>query len=388
MDIGKYKQAMSYLLNQNATLKTFVINPDARLIDNDPEPVEGFAEGGRVGFQLGGLENIQKLSNEKYKFISRRGGVQTSKTFNTLEETIKFRDSYNEKYPKEKAIFKKNYGNKEKLEKLEQTVLESNKDLYNALSKEEAAKRAGYTSAANLSGRKEMTRIFNNLIPIENKISNHFNDILKNIDNIPYQDIVDAGGFNKYLAKPFGTDAIKNSRKVSNVYSRPEFKDLRDMVKTMSNPQVIETYGNKDMYIGEVIDNLDTKKAGQRLKGGSLTDDIIMTADRSVKAGNKDIQFLTKPGSVDASDIVFKWNGKLYGKNIDEYKGKKVNNLTTDLYKLPEFGEYIEARNKLNTLRDKISRYSKSWSIKTLIDLSTPTWVLILYEFDIIILFW
>jgi hypothetical protein len=374
MEIGKYKQAMSYLLNSNATLKTFVINPEAKLIDNDSKPIEGFEEGGRVGFQLGGLENIQKLSNGKYKFISRRGGVQTSKTFNTLEETIKFRDSYNEKYPKEKAIFKKNYGNKEKLEKLEQTVLESNKDLYNALSKEEAAKRAGYTSAANLSGRKEMTRIFNNLIPIENKISNHFNDILKNIDNIPYQDIVDAGGFNRYLAKPFGTDAIKNSRKVSNVYSRPEFKDLRDMVKTMSNPQVIETYGNKDMYIGEVIDNLDTKKAGQRLKGGSLTDDIIMTADRSVKAGNKDIQFLTKPGSVDASDIVFKWNGKLYGKNIDEYKGKKVNNLTTDLYKLPEFGEYIEARNKLNTLRDKIVNHPVSGEPITIDNLLRETY--------------
>ena len=38
MDIGKYKQAMSYLLNSNATLKTFVINPDAKLIDNDPKP--------------------------------------------------------------------------------------------------------------------------------------------------------------------------------------------------------------------------------------------------------------------------------------------------------------------------------------------------------------
>jgi len=373
MEIGKYKQALSHLLKDDP-LKNITFNSEARLVDNDPKPIESFEKGGRVGFQLGGLENIQKLSNGKYKFISRRGGEQTSKTFNTLEETIKFRDSYNERYPKEKAIFKKNYGNKEKLEKLEQIVLESNKNLYNSLSKEEAAKRAGYTSAANLSGRKEMTRIFNNLIPVEDKITNHFNDILKNIDNIPYQDIVDAGGFNKYLAKPFGTDAIKNSKKVSNVYSRPEFKDLRDMVKTMSNPQVIETYGNKDMYIGEVIDNLDTKKAGQRLKGGNLTDDIIMTADRSVKAGNKDIQFLTKPGSVDASDIVFKWNGKLYGKNIDEYKGKKVNNLTTDLYKLPEFGEYIEARDKLNTLRDKIVNHPVSGEPITIDNLLRETY--------------
>jgi len=51
MDIGKYKQAMSYLLNSNATLKTFILNPDAKLIDNDPNPIES----GRVGLADGGL---------------------------------------------------------------------------------------------------------------------------------------------------------------------------------------------------------------------------------------------------------------------------------------------------------------------------------------------
>ena len=321
MGIGSYKEAERYRMRTNKNLtRTFYLDT-RRTLDEEP-----FS-----------LEQVQNTPSPETNYQT-----EVDPQFRQLELAEGGRVGF------------KFGGNVDKLKKLEQIILESNKDLYNALSKEEAAKRAGYTSAANLSGRKEMTRIFNNLIPIENKISNHFNDILKNIDNIPYQDIVDAGGFNKYLAKPFGTDAIKNSRKVSNVYNRPEFKDLRDIVKTTSNPQVIETYGNKDMFIGEVIDNLDTKKAGQRLKGGNLTDDIIQTADRSIKAGNKNIQFLTKPGSVNASDIVFKWNGKLYGKNIDEYKGKKVNNLTTDLYKLPEFNEFINARNELNTLRDKI----------------------------------
>ena len=50
MDIGKYKQAMSYLLNDKATLKTFALNPDAKLSDNDPI---GYATGGRVGFKDG-----------------------------------------------------------------------------------------------------------------------------------------------------------------------------------------------------------------------------------------------------------------------------------------------------------------------------------------------
>jgi len=317
MGIGSYKEAERYRMRTNKNLTRGFYLDTKRTLDEEPFAWEQSQDAGIM--QPG-------ISNPQFRQLELAEGGRVGFKFG---------------------------GNVDKLKKLEQIILESNKDLYNALSKEEAAKRAGYTSAANLSGRKEMTRIFNNLIPIENKISNHFNDILKNIDNIPYQDIVDAGGFNKYLAKPFGTDAIKNSRKVSNVYNRPEFKDLRDIVKTISNPQVIETYGNKDMFIGNVIDNLDTKKGSQRLKGGNLTDDIIVIAERSKTAGNKNIQFLNKPGLVDASDIVFKWNGKLYGKNIDEYKGKKVNNLTTDLYKLPEFNEYLKAREKLNNLRDK-----------------------------------
>jgi hypothetical protein len=58
MDIGKYKQAMSYLLNQNATLKTFVINPEAKLIDNDPAPIYSYKDGGKVIIgRPGGIAN-------------------------------------------------------------------------------------------------------------------------------------------------------------------------------------------------------------------------------------------------------------------------------------------------------------------------------------------
>jgi hypothetical protein len=60
MDIGKYKQAMSYLLNPNSTLKTFTLNPDAKLSDNDPI---GYATGGRVGYAEGTPFNYNALSN-------------------------------------------------------------------------------------------------------------------------------------------------------------------------------------------------------------------------------------------------------------------------------------------------------------------------------------
>ena len=149
MDIGKYKQAMSYLLNSNAALKTFTLDPDARLTDNDPEMVIS-PQDILPKNPIPNMQSAPGIPDPRFRQLELAGGGRVGFKFG---------------------------GNVDKLKKLEQTVLESNKDLYNALSKEEVAKRAGYTSAANLSGRKEMTRIFNNLIPIENKISNHFNDI-------------------------------------------------------------------------------------------------------------------------------------------------------------------------------------------------------------------
>ena len=68
MEISKYKQAMKYLLDDNAPLKTFVINPDARLVDNDPRPqteLLGLANGGRVGFSGGGSGNYERKIPEE-----------------------------------------------------------------------------------------------------------------------------------------------------------------------------------------------------------------------------------------------------------------------------------------------------------------------------------
>ena len=83
MEISKYKQAMKYLLNDNAPLKTFVINPDARLVDNDPRPQTeslSLANGGRVGFDLGGLS---KLPDGRYQYRGSRSKKQTRKIFKT-----------------------------------------------------------------------------------------------------------------------------------------------------------------------------------------------------------------------------------------------------------------------------------------------------------------
>ena len=90
MEISKYKQAMKYLLNDNAPLKTFVINPDARLVDNDPRPQTeslSLANGGRVGFKFGNLvtstnKELEKESNAQKRF-------QLKKRLEFLEQTQK-----------------------------------------------------------------------------------------------------------------------------------------------------------------------------------------------------------------------------------------------------------------------------------------------------------
>jgi hypothetical protein len=59
MDIGKYKQALSHMLKDNP-LNKITINPEAKLIDNDPI---GYATGGRVGYAEGSTFNYNALSN-------------------------------------------------------------------------------------------------------------------------------------------------------------------------------------------------------------------------------------------------------------------------------------------------------------------------------------
>jgi hypothetical protein len=57
MDIGKYKQALSHMLKDDP-LKNITINPEARLIDNDPAPTYSFRNGGKVIIgRPGGIAN-------------------------------------------------------------------------------------------------------------------------------------------------------------------------------------------------------------------------------------------------------------------------------------------------------------------------------------------
>lgn len=306
MGIGSYKEAERYRMRTNKNLTRSFYLDTRRTLDEEPFAWEQTQDAGIM--QPGAVQGFA------------RGGIVS---------------------------------NEERLEKLKQIVLESNSNPFKSISKNQAVLSAGYKNPSNLEARRKIKDLLDTLVPLEEKFSNHLNNVMNNLDNIPYQEIIKEGGLNKYVSKPFGVDRIAGSRKISNAYSKPEFKEARDIVRLLSNAQVFETYGNKEMFAGEVLDNLDVKKSATRLRGGKLEDDIINVAMRSAEAGNKNIKFLTKPGTVDASDIVFEWNGKLYGKNVDEYKGKKVNNLTTDLYKLPEFNEYLESRNKLEDLKGK-----------------------------------
>ena len=100
MEIGKYKQAMNYLLNQNATVKTFPLNPNASLSDNDPQPVLGFEQGGRVGYVIGGnVQNngLSQLDNGRYQYRAYRSGKQIKRVFDTKEEALNFKKEFETK---------------------------------------------------------------------------------------------------------------------------------------------------------------------------------------------------------------------------------------------------------------------------------------------------
>jgi len=88
MEIGKYKQAMSYLLNQNATLKTFVINPEAKLIDNDPKPINEFATGGYVTRQNYKEAGFVTQGKNAGKWVVRQNNKY--KIFNNEEKAKQF----------------------------------------------------------------------------------------------------------------------------------------------------------------------------------------------------------------------------------------------------------------------------------------------------------
>ena len=91
MEIGKYKQAMSYLLNPNATLKTFVINPEAKLTDrNPPSLIETFANGGRVGFKKG-----TKITGSGIPGVSYSNPSVLKIAENKLKKSVELKNNFN-----------------------------------------------------------------------------------------------------------------------------------------------------------------------------------------------------------------------------------------------------------------------------------------------------
>jgi hypothetical protein len=106
----------------------------------------------------------------------------------------------------------------DRLEKLKEIILESNLKPFESLNKDQATIRAGYISAANLDKRTEVRNALNQLISIEEKFSNYLNNLINNIDNLPFEDVVKAGGMNKYISKAFGIDRMSAKPKINKVY--------------------------------------------------------------------------------------------------------------------------------------------------------------------------
>jgi hypothetical protein len=91
MKIGEYKQAMSHMLKKDNSLENFTFDPNAKLIDNDPEPLSSFATGGRVFLAQGTNPfyggYIRQIGNKYYLTIgSDKSEFRYVKSYPTKKE--------------------------------------------------------------------------------------------------------------------------------------------------------------------------------------------------------------------------------------------------------------------------------------------------------------
>jgi len=74
MKIGEYKQAMSHMLKKDSSLENFTFDANAKLIDNDTQPIQSFANGGRAGFKSAGLVNNESVkAGELLSYLKKYG---------------------------------------------------------------------------------------------------------------------------------------------------------------------------------------------------------------------------------------------------------------------------------------------------------------------------
>jgi hypothetical protein len=355
-EIEKYKKYLRFKANPRYLRRDFIVplytgtEPDIvpETSVEQQGAVQEFNDGGRVGFELGGrIARRFKDIPKKHSFI-KRGKSQTD-----FEGIIK---------------------------EIDNIILRSNADPFSSLTPGQVIQEIGYRDFSAIRNKKLKDKFISmkkNLIPLDQKFKNYALNLLNNLDTLSFDEIVKSKGFANFFEEKFNTRMI--GTKLKKVYNSPEFKDLREIIKTLSRGSILNAYNNKGKTVEEVLSNLNFRKSSGIPYIKSIPGKILNVAERSVNQGNKDIRLITRGENkelLDPKNIMFEWNKKLYGINpdIETYKGRKVNNLTTDLYKLPEFDEYLNSLNKLEETKNKIVQHPVTQKSVTLNKLLQETY--------------
>ena len=227
MGIGSYKEAERYRMRANKNLTRSFYLDTRRTLDDEPfaweqsqdagimqpEAVQEFSDGGRVGFELGG-----KVRSRGEKIMS-----------------------------------------KDKLDLIDNIVSESNLNPFSSLSKNKVLEKAGYSHSAYSFVNSQVKEKLKTLIPIEEKFKNYVYNMMDNSNNILFDDLVKDNGIKNHLEKKFNlTVTNPTSPKIKNVYNIPEIKEF---IKQGSHYETLNSYKNKEMTLSEVFNNIGSKKS-------------------------------------------------------------------------------------------------------------------------------
>ena len=387
MGIGSYKEAERYRMRTNKNLtRTFYLDT-RRTLDEvpfaqddiqdagimQPEAVQEFSDGGRVGFKEAGLV---KTKYDTYSFSPYRSGKRQYFTFNTEQEGLDFIKKFNEENPKQKIVPK----NKTSQSILDDITFEINK-------RNELGIISGLEDVANDVGKSaDLLRQFNRegkipkLLTSEEIIKNYVDKAFtenKTVDNFTFKNITDylnegakAANSRKTFQKgktfiPLKkTQSVVHKKLVSDVIKehKPELHKLISSQSQFinSNPKVLNIE-IKDFI--ENINNIKNKQIQENLSKGDQVSElrilkgklnlgpkdfvISQSQDNYIKQLNENIKQQVKEIGYDEwvkrnPDLV-----EYAGKRLDSKTGQVVQRTSEELQKYIDKGFFsIDHKNK------------------------------------------
>jgi hypothetical protein len=298
MGIGSYKEAERYRMRTNKNLTRGFYLDTKRTLDEEPfaweqsqdagimqpEAMQEFADGGRVGFKEAGLV---KNKYGTYSFAPYRSGKRQYFTFDTEQEGLNFVEKFNAENPKQKIIPK----NKTSQSILDDITFEINK-------RNELGIVSGLEDvAADVGKSAELLRQFNRegkipkLLTSEEIIKNYVDKAVtenKTVDNFTFTNItnyLNEGAKAANSRKTFQKGkTFKPLKKTQSVVHK---KLVSDVIKE-HNPELYKLISSQSQFINgnpkvlnieikdfmENLDNIKNKQIQENLSKGDQISEL------------------------------------------------------------------------------------------------------------------